>query len=352
MSNMRKIAEETGFSVATVSLALRGASRIPEKTREIIRAAAVRHGYTVAPLLSRAFAFARLPEQSRYRETIGMILEYPTHRQPMYQAAIVAHAKKRAESLGYRIDSFQVSGKAADHRRLSRVLAARGIRGLIILPRVGTLYPRLHLAWEHFAAVEIGRTLWTPRELHRVERPIYFELIESFHLLKKAGYKRIGMAVEPTADEKRQGLYTAACLIAQKRLPPRQAIPPLTQFGPWGERSFRAWFKKFRPDVVMIHANNAVPEWLEAMGVSVPGGVSVFGCNVEDTRLSGLTSNLQLYGERAAELLSLLLERNELGLRQDPYCWLAQACWKKGETLAQPLDYPVGGPKRAGLVKG
>jgi len=338
--NMQAIATEAGYSMATVSLALRGAKRIPVKTRKKICAIAARRGYRVAPLLSKAFAFARRPEYLRYRETLAMILEYPLAEEPSYQKGIYDHASAYAETLGYRIDPFQVSGKAKDHHRLSRVLSARGIRGVIVLPRLENKFPRLHLDWQKFAAVEIGRTLWHPRGLHRVERSIYLELIEVFHLLKKAGYQRIGMAVEPTADKMRQGLYTAACLIAQYRLPQKQVIPPMTRFGDWGEKTFRSWFKKYRPDVIIVHSTDAVPGWIRAMGLSIPHDVSIFGSNATESNLSGLTSNLHLYGVRAVELLSVLLDRNVLGLPEEPYCWQVKGQWKSGESLKKSLNFP------------
>lgn len=336
--NMSTIAKDTGYSIATVSMALRGFKKIPLQTRKKIIAAAGKRGYHVDPVLSKAFSFARRPSHSRYRETMGMILEFPLEQGPSYQKAIFTQAKKHAEDLGYKIDPFHVSGSAVDQHQADRMLLARGIRGLIILPRVGTRYPRLRFSWEKFAAVEIGRNLWYPRDLHRVERAVYFELIESFHLLKKAGYQRIGMAVEPTADAMRLGLYTAAYLVAEKRsaIP---LVPSLTAKGEWSEKAFRLWYKKYKPDVVIIHRTDKVPAWIAAMGLSIPEDISIFGCNVRDSGLSGITSNLQMYGERSVDLLSILLERNELGSEREPDCWLLRGSWINGHSLAKPLKF-------------
>lgn len=343
--NMRRIAELSGCSMATVSMALRGIGRISPETQARIRKIAAENGYEVSPLLSKAFTLVRRPEQTRYRETVALIVEYPMDG-PHYQKSIYDHAVRRGESLGFKVDAFHLSGRPSDHRRLSRILVARGIRGLIILPRVSYKFPRLHMDWAKFVAVELGQTLWEPRGMHRVERAVYHELIESFHLLKKAGYKRIGMAVEPKEDEKRQGVYTAACFVAQQRLPARQVIPPLTNFGQWRSKTFHTWFKKFRPDVVIVNDLEAVPGWITGMGLSIPGDVSIFCSNVKESRMSGLSTNLALYGERAVEMLSILLERNELGFAAEPYYWLVRDLWKNGETLRLPLAFPSGSDGR------
>jgi DNA-binding LacI/PurR family transcriptional regulator len=337
--NLRAIAQKTGLSTATVSMALRGLGRIPEATRERVRAAAEELGYRPSPLLSKAFQLARQPEPSRYRETLAALTEFSIPDSPPYQHTILESAQKRGESLGYKVDFFQVSGNPAEQRRLDRILTARGIRGLIILPRLEHRRPRLHLSWAGYAAVEIGRTLWHPRGLHRLERPVYQEVLESCHLLKKAGYRRIGLAVEPSADTMRQMAYTAAYRVAQELTPGRAAIPPLSHYGPWDLATFRVWFEQFRPDVLLVHANNTVPEWLETLGLQVPRDVSVFGTNAGNSPLAGLTSDTPRLGENAVELLSLLLERDQLGLAPTPHAWQVRALWKPGHSLDREIDH-------------
>lgn len=336
--SMRTIAGRTGLSTATVSMALRGIGRIPEETRQRVRAAAEELGYQVSPILSRAFQLARQPERSRYKETLALILEFPLEAEAMYQNSIYENAMKGGERLGYKVDAFHVSGNPAEQRRYNRILLARGIRGLIILPRLEHRFPRLHLDWSRYAAVEIGRTLWNPRGLHRVERPVYHEILETFHLLKKAGYRRIGMAVEPTADKNRQMVYTAAAKVAQEQFPHKQMIPPLSGFGPWEEGTFRAWYERFRPDVLIIHATIEVPGWAAGLGLRVPEDISIFGCNVGNSTVSGLTSNTVLLAENSVEMLSILLERDQIGLAEAPYNWMVRGIWQNGNTLARPID--------------
>lgn len=336
MPTIREIAKKTGLSIATVSMALRGRGRMSKKTREQILAVAEALGYQAVPILSKAFSIVRQPKGAWYRETLALITEFPMASAPLYQVEIFRGASARAKERGYHLEPFHVSGKASEHRRLSRVLYTRGIRGLVILPRVEFSLPRLYLDWSKFAAVEIGRTLRSPRTLHRVERPIYYELIEALHLLKKVGYRRIGMAVEPTEDKHRIGIYTSAYLLSQERVPEKARIPTLASYGPWKEENFRNWLKEYKPDVIIVHTTMMLT-WLKKLKMRVPGDVSVFCSNVAETNLTGLLANRPKLGESAVEMLSLLLEQDELGIPREARCWLVPDAWQAGDTLSRPI---------------
>jgi len=337
-STIRKIAEHTGVSAATVSLALRGLGRISAKTRQKVQVAAKSLGYQPHPLLAKAFSLARRPDALHYRESLAFIIEWSMEEGPYYQKILHAAAQERATSLGYKLESFILSGNPADHRRLSRVLVARGIRGVIIVPRLEHRQPRLYLDWKNFAAIEIGRTLWSPRNLHHVETADYHKVIEALHLLKKAGYRRIGMAVEPMQNQHQRGIYNAAYLLQQLRLPVRQRIPPLSAFGEYNEKTFQRWIRQYEPDVLYIHDAMTICPWLKKMGLRVPEDISLFKANVENPEFSGLRRDSAGMGRSAIEMMSLLLENEQMGLTENPRCWQVDEFWQAGTTLGHPID--------------
>ena len=336
-SSIRELARHTGLSIATVSLALRGKGRISAATQKKVREAAQLLDYQATPILSKAFAIARQPANTRYRETLAFLLEYPMESAPDYQKLTVGAAQERARSMGYNLECFAISGAPAQHRQLSRILHARGIRGIIIHPRLEHRQPRLVFEWKHFAAVEIERTLWSPRNLHHVEIASYHKVIESIHLLKKAGYSRIGMAVEPEQIKHRRGIFNAAFLVMQLRLPIRQRIPPLSTFGPWDEKTFRRWMKKYQPDVLFIHDAVSICAWLQRMGMRVPEDISLFCENAKSKEFTGLTRDYCGIGRSAVEMLSLLLETGDLGFTDNPRCWLVDEHWQLGTSLSRPI---------------
>lgn len=337
-STIRELARQTGLSVATVSLALRGAGRISAATRTRVQAAAKKAGYQPSPLVAKALSMVRQPLGMRnYRETIAFITEFEIKGGAEFQRRIYEGAVERAKRVGFNLEPFLLEEKPAAHRQLGRVLRARGIRGLVIMPRLAHRVPRMFLPWQHFAAVEIGKTIWTPRNLHRVERPLYYELLEAYHLLKRVGFRRIGLAVEPMEDKNRRGVYTASYLLWQQRI--RQPLPVFMP-AEWTIENFRVWFEEHRPDVVVVHDTRSIPVWLKSMGVKVPGDVSVFSTNVGATKISGFRADLDSLGSSAVEMLSLLLDRNELGLASRPRCWQVEDFWQPGETLGRSIaDY-------------
>jgi LacI family transcriptional regulator len=335
--SIRDIALHTGLSTATVSLALRGKGRMAPATREKIRAAATELGYQPRPHLSRALSLARHPQEGRFRETLAFITEYPERRAPSFQAGLQAAATRRGESLGLKVEAFTVSGSPADHRRISRVLVARGIRGVIICTRVKHHQSRLLLDWPKFAAVEIGRSVWSPDHLHKVERSVFYELADAMHLLKKAGYRRIGLAVEPWEEVMRRGIYSAAFLMGQQRFPPAQRIPPLGAAGAWSLQTFREWMRQHRPEVLIVYEPHIISRWLRELGLKVPEDISVFSTNVGESSFSGLRSDIDSLGASCVEMLSLLLERDELGLPPQYRNWLVKDFWQAGKTLSKPI---------------
>jgi len=347
ISSIRAIAQETGYSPSTVSRALRGSGRISSKVREVIRKAAKKAGYQVHPLLAQALSLARQPKTSRYRETLGFIIEYPMNDCPDFQTAVYAGAEQRAASLAYKLEAFVLSGNPSQHRRWSAILRNRGIRGLIIMPRLEHRQPRLRFDWEHFAAVEIGRTLWNPLNLHRVESAEYPKILESIHVLKKVGYRRIGMAIEPMQNQHQYGVYYAVFLLMQQKLPPGQRVPILAMEGGWNEKNFRRWMRRYKPDVLIGHRIMEICVWLQKLGLRIPDDVSIFRTDVREDdppglhrsyQFSGLRRDNFTTGRRAVEMVSNLLESGELGLVGNPMCWQVSGLWVPGQTLSRSIS--------------
>lgn len=342
-ATIRQIAQRTGFSTAAVSQALRGTGRLSEETREKVQAAAREMGYQPDPVLSRVLSRMRQSSAARYRETIAFVTEWALETGPGHHLKIFAGAKDQAETMGYKIETFAISGRPREQRRLSDILHARGIRGLIILPRLGSAHPRLHFDWRHFAAVEIGRTLWHPRTLHHVETSNYHKTIEAIHLLKRVGYTRIGMAIEPAQNSHQRGAYYAAFLTSQLRLPARRRIPILGSTGVWSEKTFRAWMEKNKPDVLIAHSVVAprLVKWLAHMKLRVPRDISLFCVNIQDgdpEPWSGLRRDLTSMGQSVVEMISLLLLDGKLGLTGNPRCLQIDEFWVAGKTLSRPID--------------
>lgn len=336
-SSIRDIARLCGVSPATVSLALRGKGRVSAATRENIQRIVAETGYQANPLFARALSLARQPAEDRYRETLAFLLEYPTENGPEFQFQMHAAAEKRAASMGYKLEAFVVSGKPAEQRRLSSVLRNRGIRGVIVIPRLLRNQPRLNLDWNELGAVEIGRTLYQPRNLHRVESADFHRFTEAMHLLKKVGYKRLGMAVEPRQNQHQRGNIYAAYFATQMRQPEKDRIPILGTWGPWAEPTFQRWMQKYRPDVLIYHSPFDIPVWLANLGLESPKDISTFIINAKEPHLTGMVRDYAGLGKSAVEMLSILLESGELGISSRPRIWQVDEYFQPGTTLQRSI---------------
>jgi LacI family transcriptional regulator len=220
---------------------------------------------------------------------------------------------------------------------LSRILNARGIRGAIILPRIRYHTTRFHLDWNNLAVLEIGRTIRKPLNLHRVERAIYYQLVRALHLLKKAGYRRIGLAIKPGEDSDRWGIYSAAYLMYRQKVSGLPPLPILGSCGPWTKKTLEKWMCRYKPDVLVIDEYSWVCDWLKDCGYQWPRDVSIFSTNARGTDLAGFFPDIVSLGKAAVDMVSVLLENNELGLPSQPRNLLLNDVWQKGNSLKYPL---------------
>ncbi|PTY06086.1 hypothetical protein DB346_01585 [Verrucomicrobia bacterium LW23] len=343
-STLNQIARKVGVSAATVSLALRDMGRISETTRARIKEAARQLDYATNPIISRACSMVRTSQSADYRETLALLVEWPLEEAGYYEVAIHRGALAHTATLGCKLEVFVMSGKRGEQQRLSRMLHARGIRGLIITPRLWDTHPRLFLDWDNFATVQVERTIWSPDKLHCVATADYHRFVESMHLLKRAGYRRIGMAIEPRQDYHRRGIFNAAYLGLQSKIPAAKQIPSLMSYGPWCEATFRAWMEKYNPDVLYVHQNPDIFPWIANLGLRVPQDISVFAANVQDPAVSGLRRDYENIGRSAVAMVWMLLGNNMFGLVENPCCWLIDELWQSGTTLSHPIDKYIARP--------
>ena len=130
------IADHAAVSRSTVSLVLRGNTRISETTRVRVRAAIAELGYTYNR------SAANLRQQTS--NALGLIINDLTN--PFF-AELTAAIEEAAEAAGYFVYLVQ-SGEDADHQHeLLISLVEHGVAGLIVCPATGSrpdTFDRLH----------------------------------------------------------------------------------------------------------------------------------------------------------------------------------------------------------------
>lgn len=318
-------------SQTSVSLAFRNDPSLPKATRTRILKAADQLGYRPDPMLSSLIAYRQANRPAHYRATIGWI---QTRAEPEKNSDHYFYhlgAQERAEMLGFHLESFRLN-TGMSGERLSGVLAARNIRGVLVAP-LPEAHGRLELDWAHLSAVAFGYTLeWPP--LNLVSNHHYRSMLLMMRKLHEQGYRRVGLAIPGRHDERIDCNYSAAFGVGQRLFAERDKIPLLVP--PQLEQAeFVRWYKKHRPDALITVGYSLVDRWLKEMGVRVPEdlGVAHISPRPSGRNYSGVVENAHLIGAVAVDLLAGMLMRNEQGIPQFPQRVLIESKWVEGDSL-------------------
>ena len=133
---LRSLAAEAGISPMTVSLALRNHPRIPVATRERIRKLAKQRGYTPDPQIAALMQHLRTRRPARLQSVIAALTTMPGRRTNRYSEVIARSARERAAELGFGFDQILLGPYLDRAGSLNRVLRARGIDGVVMLPMI------------------------------------------------------------------------------------------------------------------------------------------------------------------------------------------------------------------------
>ncbi len=334
---MRDIAAKAKVSVMTVSLALRESPRVSSSTRQRILTLATKMGYQPDPALQALVAYRHRRAGSSFLGTIAYLNNYDT---PSIVSTINLHrhlfqgAQRRGKDLGFKVEEFWLKEPGLNPERISNILTARGIQGLLIGPQPA---PRatLNLDWARFATVQLGFSLRSPR-FHTVITDQFQASAQVMRELCTLGYQRIGMAILDEQDARSENRFSGAYLALQRRLPkalPR--IPILTGKEMIKEAAFHTWFTRHKPNAIMGSVPMLV-SYLEKMKIRIPQDIGYalsFALEQKGIQFAHSEGRQPEAGALAVEYLSSMLLRNELGVPAMPVSLLVSPIWNPGDSV-------------------
>lgn len=333
--SLRDLAAQIGVSHTTVSLALRNSPRITPVVRKQVQKAARQAGYHADPTVSILMARLRTIRTTAVRETLGFITAWPTRngwRDAPNHVRFFDGAARRARAAGYVIEEFWMKEAGMTSQRMSRILRARGIRGLVLcsLPNVGG---SLALEWKHFACVAKGLTVQHPR-VHRVVSSHYEDMHLVLEQLARRKYHRVGLVLGEALSARVDRAWLASYLLHQNDVPKSDRVPPLITRTPAEEKEFCRWFSKNRPEAI-LYSEQPVRAWIDSLGVSVPGNVGLVKLDWSPSMapLAGVDSDPEMLGEAAIDLLIGQLQANELGIPKHEKIVAVRGRWVAGTTV-------------------
>lgn len=327
---MKTVATRAGVSLMTVSRVLRNNRHVAEATREKVLAAVRETGYRTNPLVGAWMAHIRTSQvRPSSQQTLAFVMVKRTESLTLLR--YFEGAQARAEERGFKLESFSMEQKGMTGARLSDVLRARGIGGLMIAP-IPQPVSTIDLRWSWFAAAAFGYSMREPT-LHRVTNHHIHSVRLALNEARNLGYGRIGLALARVNDLRVDHNWTTGLLAYQESILRRERVPPHLpeQIEP---KQFLAWVKKHKPDLILGGRTEMV-EWLETAGWRVPDdiGFATLEYYPEHGALAGVDQNSLTIGAAAADLVIEQLHHNERGIPEKPKVVLIEGRWQPGDTI-------------------
>ncbi|HEX5220033.1 MAG TPA: LacI family DNA-binding transcriptional regulator [Verrucomicrobiae bacterium] len=331
---MEAVAQKAGVARSTVSRALRNHPAIPLETRQRVREIADRLGYRPNPFVAALMSQLKSVKKPQFKSVIALISSFPIETGWKGNASVtrmVEGAFLQAQKLGYAIDTFCLAEPGMTEDRLSRILVARGIQGMIILPTPKS-GAHLRFRWEKFSSVALGYSLAQP-SLHRVCNHLAHTITKTLDMVLRLGYRRIGLAMRSDTDERVDHSWRSGYLLYRDMYPQLDFVPMLLTFN-WKENSFRDWFQETKPEVV-VSDDLRVQEWLKNLGAHIPKDVGLvhLDCSRNRSTCSGIDQHHEMLGAAAVDLVVGQLHRNETGVPFYPKNVMIEGTWVDGMTL-------------------
>jgi LacI family transcriptional regulator len=331
----------------TVSRVLRGASAAPA-TRKLVETTATRLGYRAHPLVN-AFMTEMRRRGARRRVTANIawlcgqrsLQEWKTDS---IWAGYLRGAQEAATVLGYALTAIEDKREAITGPRLTAILRARGVRGIILPPLVDQFDPPIDHT--QFSFVRIGGK-WAGVAWHKVMPDYAINQHIIWRQLRMRGIKRIGLFVTHEHLVESQGNTLSGFLFNQQLMPENQRITPCIAGAPSEMPAlFHRWRSRQRPEVIITDCAVA-SEWLASAPASQPPSHLVHVSLSPVTRKwAGIDLRPETQGRCAIEMLNGLILRNETGPPVSQQKVLLAGLWCDGSTLppinpkasARPVD--------------
>lgn len=333
---LQDVARKAGVHRTTVSLALRDHTSIPKVTRDRIKRVAGQMGYRANPLVTALMRSRRTGDSIKH-VALAVLTNHPTRygwRPPENEEPdFLPGASERARGLGYKLDHFWLAEPGMSSERMKKILQARGIHGIIV-GRLPVGQYRIDFGWESFSVVALGQTLQAPL-MHHVAEHHFATTNISMRKCIERGYRRIGFAFSAPNEYPLTGDRWLGGYFCNQR--PISGGIPVFEGDTSNGREFMAWFRRERPDAILVSKGDRALHWLKKAKVRVPEDVGLVDLRIINPKsgISGVYYDPAKVGALAVEMVVGLIHHGELGIPTDPHEVLLGGVWIEGKTLPQ-----------------
>ncbi len=339
--SMAEIAIKAGVAKSTVSMALRNHPRIALENRLRIQKIAKEMGYQTNALVAQLMAELRRNKKNNYVANLALI-NVSKFADLAERISVVAEweegAKQRAHSLGYELDLFWLEQPGVSVNRLSKILHARGIQGVVFYGvRSNECLQRCEAIWSHLPTVTIGYRSESPA-LNFVTNDLYATALQACLQMREAGYKRIGIVLDKWLDTLLEHRYVAGYYASFSHI--RDVLPilyledPREDPRPQGKERFFEWVRTHQPDAC-ICINSFILDWVKELEIEMPSqmGVAFLDLSREfKGKVAGMYQSANWTGMKAIDVLVGHIHRRESGIPLFQNGLLIESQWSPGST--------------------
>ena len=339
--SLNDIAKAAMVSKATVSYVLRNQAGPSKETRERVLQIAQQLGYSPDARMVAWMAKVRETTVKDLVPVAWLDTNWEKNSWEHYQflRPYLEGARVRARQLGYRIEMIWAGEPGMTMKRVSQIVYQRGIEGVIITHPAR----HIHLNWETLACVSLEGALLAPR-LHRVMTDMTFNLLLALKMLRRFGYRRIGICFDRKVGRNSYNTCRAAIYYFHATVPKEEFIPPL--FYRRGKDNIYAnevtddfvkWVRKMQPDVVVGH-DGGLLKMAASAGLRVPEDIGVVHIATDDdvNDWAGVNSKRREIGAAAVGWLIARLQNREFGVPETAVSLGIRGAWHSGRTLLVP----------------
>lgn len=313
--SLADMARRLNTTPATISRALNHDPRISATTRARALAVARELGYRPDPEARRLMARIRARRGAPFVATLGLLNDAPAgtdlYGDP-YTAHTIAGATRRAEELGYQLDEINVRQTGLTAARLTAILRARGIRGVLVPPQA-SLAESIPLPYDDVAIV--AATAARPElRLHRVSPDHFANVTLLLDWLVHQGHTRVGLLTAPEMEIRQRHCPSAVFHWFARQARRIAPIPPLDLIR--SSRRLAAWLERHRPTAVLAPDRWAATLLAEQASASATPTVIIYGN--QRPGFTGIDELPAEIGAAAIDLLTASIQRGEKGLPENP----------------------------------
>ncbi|HWL51078.1 MAG TPA: LacI family DNA-binding transcriptional regulator [Chthoniobacteraceae bacterium] len=332
---LQMIADRTGYSRNTVSCALRNHPSIPKATCERIQAAADAIGYRPDPRLSELMTYLNVQRRAPAQTVLAFVHDWPggfLHPEHDNDPSCYLGAKKRAESLGYVLEEFVLNRAKMTDQRLSRILSARGIRGILFGPMQHSR-TSLQLIWKSFCSVAIGFTVQSPR-LNRASNYQFYSLQRILRKVTALGYRHPAVWLPSRFNLRVDDAWYAAHALEEKIS--GQSIPFVERAANSAVEISRFIRRRNVDALITFLPPVMLAELTRIEEKSIPHRLGIINVHRTPSKIishiSGIDQQWESVGAAAIDMLVSELNLNHLGLPENPKTLFIEGRWVDGET--------------------